>query len=290
VSGKSVDNYLKYAPGKRALVFAITIEHAQEIARRYRMSGISAAALDSTSPSRERVNTIERFRRGDITVLCNVQLFTEGFDLPEIEVVQLCRPTQSVALHMQMVGRALRPKSDGAKAIILDHAGNCARLGTPSAHRRWTLQGLRSIADESSEGVKDELKKTSQEKPKSQAGTSSEFKLVETEEELIPFSLTPNLDANIAQRAEKANAEEVRLRQASEDEDEELFTEAFSRGDGPSVRVRGRKRELAADLVELIWKDLLSGMGGARYSSPGTKRKVAKSLFKRIVADFTNHG
>lgn len=68
-------------------------------------------------------------------------MFTEGFDVPEIEVIQLCRPTKSVALHLQMLGRGLRPKG-GRKALILDHAGNCLRLGGAKAERNWTLQGL----------------------------------------------------------------------------------------------------------------------------------------------------
>ncbi len=144
VAGRAIDAYLKHAAGKRCVVFAINIDHAKAIAASYQEAGIAAEHVDSETPTKERRAILARFRSGTTKVLTNVNLFTEGFDLPEIEVVQLCRPTQSVALHLQMVGRGLRPKSTG-KALILDHAGNCLRLGGPKATRSWTLQG---IADE----------------------------------------------------------------------------------------------------------------------------------------------
>jgi superfamily II DNA or RNA helicase len=141
VAGCAIDAYLKHARGKRCVVFAINIDHAKAIAASYQQAGIAAEHIDSETPVRQRREILDRFRRGSTQVLTNVNLFTEGFDLPEIEVVQLCRPTQSVALHLQMVGRGLRPKPTG-KALILDHAGNCLRLGGPKANRHWTLQGL----------------------------------------------------------------------------------------------------------------------------------------------------
>jgi superfamily II DNA or RNA helicase len=144
VAGRAIDAYLKHAVGKRCVVFAINIDHAKAIAASYKEAGIVAEHIDSETPTKERRAILDRFRSGTTKILTNVNLFTEGFDLPEIEVVQLCRPTQSVALHLQMVGRGLRPKSTG-KALILDHAGNCLRLGGPKANRAWTLQG---IADE----------------------------------------------------------------------------------------------------------------------------------------------
>jgi superfamily II DNA or RNA helicase len=141
VAGRAIDAYLKHARGKRCVVFAINIDHAKSIAASYQKAGIAAEHIDSETPVKQRREILDRFRRGSTQVLTNVNLFTEGFDLPEIEVVQLCRPTQSVALHLQMVGRGLRPKPTG-KALILDHAGNCLRLGGPKANRNWTLQGL----------------------------------------------------------------------------------------------------------------------------------------------------
>lgn len=143
VAGKAVDAYLQHARGKRCVVFAINIEHAKAIAERYQSAEIPTEHIDGDTPTKERQAILMRFRNGTTHVLTNVNLFTEGFDLPEIEVVQLCRPTQSVALHLQMVGRGLRPKH-GRKALILDHAGNCLRLGGPKARRKWTLAGISS--------------------------------------------------------------------------------------------------------------------------------------------------
>jgi superfamily II DNA or RNA helicase len=145
VAGRAIDAYLKHAAGKRCVVFAINIDHAKAIAASYQEAGIVAEHIDSETPTKQRRAILDRFRSGTTRVLTNVNLFTEGFDLPEIEVVQLCRPTQSVALHLQMVGRGLRPKPTG-KALILDHAGNCLRLGGPKANRNWTLQGIQNEA------------------------------------------------------------------------------------------------------------------------------------------------
>jgi len=141
VAGCAVDAYLRHAHQKRCVVFAINLDHSKAIAERYRTAGIAAEHIDGETAPKDRQGILERFRSGQTQVLCNVNLFTEGFDVPEIEVIQLCRPTKSVALHLQMLGRGLRPKG-GRKALVLDHAGNCLRLGGAKAERNWTLQGL----------------------------------------------------------------------------------------------------------------------------------------------------
>ncbi len=141
VAGCAVDAYLRHAHQKRCVVFAINLDHSKAIAERYQTAGIAAEHIDGETAPKERQAILERFRGGQTQVLCNVNLFTEGFDVPEIEVIQLCRPTKSVALHLQMLGRGLRPKG-GRKALVLDHAGNCLRLGGAKAERNWTLQGL----------------------------------------------------------------------------------------------------------------------------------------------------
>ncbi|PZO38211.1 MAG: type III restriction endonuclease subunit R [Pseudanabaena frigida] len=141
VAGCAVDAYMRHAHQKRCVVFAINLDHSKAIAERYRTAGIAAEHIDGETVPKERQAILERFRGGQTRVLCNVNLFTEGFDVPEIEVIQLCRPTKSVALHLQMLGRGLRPKG-GSKALVLDHAGNCLRLGGAKAERNWTLQGL----------------------------------------------------------------------------------------------------------------------------------------------------
>ncbi|MEE3716342.1 DEAD/DEAH box helicase [Tumidithrix elongata RA019] len=141
VAGQAVSTYQQYALGRQCVTFAINIEHSKAIALGYQEAGIPAEHIDGDTPAKDRLATLDRFRKGATKVLTNVNLFTEGFDMPEIEVVQLCRPTQSVALHLQMIGRGLRPKN-GNKALILDHAGNCLRLGAAKAMRYWSLEGI----------------------------------------------------------------------------------------------------------------------------------------------------
>ncbi len=130
---------LKTAPEKKTCLFAINVPHSMAIANEFLKHGIRAYHLDGESPLEERRDALTRFERGEITVLSNVGLFTEGFDLPAIECVLTARPTKSVTLWLQMVGRALRPASGKEYAIILDCTDNWQRLGKPDQQRTWTL-------------------------------------------------------------------------------------------------------------------------------------------------------
>lgn len=143
IIGDNIEQYKKLAMGKRNIVFACNVKHSLEIVNRYNDAGIPAAHLDGETPQDEREKTLERFARGEILVLSNVELFGEGFDLPAIEVVSLLRPTLSTSLHLQQVGRALRPCPELGKerAIILDHVGNYERHGMPDDVRQWSLKG-----------------------------------------------------------------------------------------------------------------------------------------------------
>ena len=141
ITGDAIKHYQRLTPGKRAVVFAVSIKHSQHIAEQFKLNGIMATHIDGTTPKAERKMAIARFRSGTVKVLCNVEIVGEGFDLPDIEAAILLRPTQSTALYLQQIGRALRVKSDGSKAIILDHAGNHMRHGLPDDDREWTLEG-----------------------------------------------------------------------------------------------------------------------------------------------------
>ena len=134
-----VSAWLKTAPEKKTCLFAINIPHSLAIVNEFLAQGIRAYHLDGESPLEERRDALARFERGDITVLSNVGLYTEGFDLPAIECVVTARPTKSVTLWLQMVGRALRPASGKEYAIILDCTDNWQRLGKPDQERNWTL-------------------------------------------------------------------------------------------------------------------------------------------------------
>jgi superfamily II DNA or RNA helicase len=135
-----LDSYFKYAMGKKTIVFAINVKHSKEIAQRYQNAGISAVHVDGTTPDREREAIMRKFKSGEIKVLCNVDIVSEGFDVPDCEVVQMARPVRSLSLYLQQGGRALRP-SENKRAIILDNACNYLRHGHITADREWDLEG-----------------------------------------------------------------------------------------------------------------------------------------------------
>lgn len=139
ITGDAIQHYQKHAAGQRGLVFAVSIKHSVHIAEQFRAAGIPAEHVDGETPAADRKAAIARFRAGHTLVLCNVDLFGEGFDVPDAVAGLLLRPTQSLGLHRQQMGRLLRPKADGGKAVILDHAGNCRRHGYPDTDIEWTL-------------------------------------------------------------------------------------------------------------------------------------------------------
>ena len=139
ITGDAIKEYQRLAPGRRAVAFCISVEHSQHVAAQFRDAGILSWHLDGTTPKLERKQAIQAFRNDQIKVLCNVDLFGEGFDLPALEVSILLRPTKSLALHLQQIGRCLRQKPH--KALILDHAGNLRRHGLPDEEREWKLEG-----------------------------------------------------------------------------------------------------------------------------------------------------
>ena len=150
----------EYVPGKKGIVYAISIQHAEHIAEYYRDNGIKAVAISSKTPLAERQELIERFKfsslssslnstSDDIEVLVSVDLFSEGFDCPDVEFIQLARPTLSLAKYMQMVGRGLRVAEGKEYCVILDNVGLYKRFGLPSVDRDWQsmFEGRTSLED-----------------------------------------------------------------------------------------------------------------------------------------------
>lgn len=147
IIGDLVRHYRERAGGLRAVYFAVSVRHSQHIAATFNASGIAAVHLDGDHSTEERLASGHAFADGRVKVITNCDLFGEGFDLASqvgrdvsIECVGLARPTKSLALHLQQIGRALRPKQ--GPAIILDHAGNLLRHGLPDQPREWSLDGL----------------------------------------------------------------------------------------------------------------------------------------------------
>lgn len=110
----------------RTLVFASSVEQSIKIAEQFKSVGVSAAHIDGKTPGADRDETFAKFATGEISVLTNFGLATEGYDLPSLECVILARPTRSKSLYKQMVGRLMRPSPNKRFAIVLDH-GNCTR-------------------------------------------------------------------------------------------------------------------------------------------------------------------
>lgn len=141
VTGCAIKEYSTRALGKRAVVFASSIEHSKHVVDQFIDAGIVAAHIDGKTLPRIRDSLLNQFRENKIQVISNVDLFGEGFDLPALEVAILLRPTQSLALFLQQCGRALRTYPGKTEALILDHAGNVSDHGLPDEEREWSLDG-----------------------------------------------------------------------------------------------------------------------------------------------------
>lgn len=139
ILGDVVKHYLRIAPGKLGITFAVDVENATLIAERFNAAGVPAAVVTAKTPLRERSAILRRFKRRELMQLVNVDLFGEGFDLPAIEVCSFARPTMSYSLYVQQFGRALRLMDGKQWAIIIDHVGNIKRHGLPDKLREWTL-------------------------------------------------------------------------------------------------------------------------------------------------------
>ena len=127
----------EYGKGRKGIVYAINISHAQKITKLYQENGVKAIAIDSKTPTTERQQDIEAFKKGDIQVLVNVDIFSEGFDCPDVEFVQLARPTLSLAKYLQMVGRGLRVAKGKKNCVIIDNVGLYRVFGLPSQVWNW---------------------------------------------------------------------------------------------------------------------------------------------------------
>jgi superfamily II DNA or RNA helicase len=139
IVGDAIGHYRRLCDGKRAVAFAAGVENSRAIAAQFNFAGIPAEHVDGSMPAEMRDAAVARFRRGETLILSNADLFGEGFDVPAIEAAILLRPTQSLSLYLQQVGRALRPAPGKSEAIILDHAGNSIKHGLPDDVREWSL-------------------------------------------------------------------------------------------------------------------------------------------------------
>jgi superfamily II DNA or RNA helicase len=151
--GNVVDQWMQKGGGK-TVVFGVNVEHSIALRDRFISDGIKAAHIDGNTPEDERAETLRKLRAGEIEIVTNCSILTEGWDLPDLACVQIARPTKSLALYLQMVGRGLRSAPDKEHAIILDHGGCFQRFGHPLDDRDWSLDATKrqgGIKSESSE-------------------------------------------------------------------------------------------------------------------------------------------
>lgn len=152
IVGDAVDHYRRLVHPRTCLVYCVSRKHARHVEEAYRSAGIDARYCGGDTDQAERRRIVAGLRSGTPPVVVSVDLFGEGLDAPGLAAVQLLRPTQSLGLHLQQLGRVLRPEEGKAHAVILDHVGNIARHGFPDDEREWTLEGnrkRRGKADES---------------------------------------------------------------------------------------------------------------------------------------------
>ncbi|HNH18120.1 DEAD/DEAH box helicase [Zoogloea sp.] len=129
--GDILRHWFKLAGGVKTICFASSIAHSQHIVEQFRAAGVSAEHLDCYMDDETRADILGRFERGDFTVLSNVSLLSEGFDVPDTSCMILARPTKSLTRFLQMVGRVLRPAPGKTRALLLDHSGSVERIGHP---------------------------------------------------------------------------------------------------------------------------------------------------------------
>ena len=137
IRSKLYESYLQFANGRKGIIYAINKRHAAKIAELYSSHGVKAMAIDCDTPRDVRQEMISAFKSGEISVLVNVDIFTEGFDCPDVNFIQLARPTKSLSLYLQQVGRGLRIVEGKQKTIILDNVGLYNYFGLPDANRKW---------------------------------------------------------------------------------------------------------------------------------------------------------
>ena len=130
----------KHAADRPTIAYAVSVDHARNLAAVFNQAGVPAAVILGDTNREERDKAIAGFRDGSIKVLVNVIVATEGFDLPDASCIIIARPTMSLALYLQMVGRGLRPKPDGGDCILLDLAANAVTHGLPEDYREWSLE------------------------------------------------------------------------------------------------------------------------------------------------------
>lgn len=153
VTGDAVQHYRELCDGTPMIVFCTSVAHAKHVAEEYTAAGYRAASVDGSMSDDDRTDRITGLATGKWQIITSCELIGEGLDVPVCGAVQMLRPTKSLSLHLQMIGRALRPM-EGKTAYVLDHVGNVRSLGTATTLREWTLEGKAKTKKEAVLGLK----------------------------------------------------------------------------------------------------------------------------------------
>lgn len=138
IRAQLLDSYNKYAKGKKGIIYSISRKHSDHICAEFKEAGVNIVRIDSKTPKDERQLYVRRFKNGQIDIIVNVDIFSEGFDCPDIEFVQLARPTKSLVKYLQQVGRGLRTTKEKTHCIILDNVGLHMTFGLPDSEHDWS--------------------------------------------------------------------------------------------------------------------------------------------------------
>ncbi len=152
IRAQLVASYLRFARGKKGIIYSINKKHSHNICEDFRRIGVKIVDIDDSTPRAEREQYVKDFAEGKIDIIVNVNIFSEGFDCPDIEFIQLARPTRSLSMYIQQVGRGLRKSKGKSKCLILDNVGMYARFGLPDANRQWRKHFNGQEVDESPRG------------------------------------------------------------------------------------------------------------------------------------------
>ena len=180
-------SFEEYGKDRKGIVYAINISHAKKIMELYQEHGIKAVAIDSKTPAMERQQDIEAFKKGDIQVLVNVDIFSEGFDCPDVGFVQLARPTLSLAKYLQMVGRGLRVAKGKKNCVIIDNVGLYRVFGLPSQVWNWNamFEGKLKVGKKKETAKEREFFLMNEVQDSIQIHPDSEMMMVMSHEELL---------------------------------------------------------------------------------------------------------
>lgn len=150
IYGDVLAHYKKLADGRKTIVYCATVKHSEDTAEQFRQAGYNAAHFEANTKDIDRKQIIADFKSGKITILCNVDLVSFGFNCPDCDCIVLLRPTCSISLFIQQSCRALRGR-EGKRAIILDFVNNVNRHGLPTETREWSLTGRITCKNESAD-------------------------------------------------------------------------------------------------------------------------------------------